>query len=196
MPKRNAWSLRHRFLAPEITEGEATTILTQLGTSSSDIFSRRPPSAGAGLERQEPLMPVTSFEAVRVKISDIFQVRRRHFGGGGPSDCRGAAVTFWWSMDIEPSLDLIGACDIFCDRRRSHRVRVPHFSTGLMSTTGVPSMASIAPMRRRLPSIDRTVTGWRPNGFGLSGDRVAKTPVSRLRASDRGWTWRTSRWAR
>jgi formylglycine-generating enzyme required for sulfatase activity len=32
-------------------------------------------------------------------------------------------------------------------------------STGLMSTTGVPSMASIGPMRRRVPSIARTVTG-------------------------------------
>ena len=32
-------------------------------------------------------------------------------------------------------------------------------NTGLMSTTGVPSMASIGPTRRRVPSISRTVTG-------------------------------------
>src|SRR5713101_3835606 len=30
--------------------------------------------------------------------SDIFQVRRRHFGAGGPSDCHGAAVTFRWTF--------------------------------------------------------------------------------------------------
>jgi hypothetical protein len=29
----------------------------------------------------------------------------------------------------------------------------------LMSTTGVPSMASIGPIRRRVPSMLRTVTG-------------------------------------
>ena len=49
-------------------------------------------------------------------------------------------------------------------------------------------MASIGPIRNRVPLIDRIVTGWSPSGFGLSGDRVAKTPVSGLRGFDRGWT--------
>ena len=59
----------------------------------------------------------------------------------------------------------------------AHRQPVLYVSTGLMSTTGVPSMASRGPTCRRFPSIARTVTVWRPNGFGLSGERVAKTPV-------------------
>ena len=57
---------------------------------------------------------------------------------------------------------------------------------GLMSTTGVPSMASMGPMRRRCFSILRTVTRWRPIGLGRSGERVAKTPVSRRLGSERG----------
>ena len=65
-----------------------------------------------------------------------------------------------------------------------------------MSITGVPSMASIGPMRSRFPCIARTTTGCRPSGFGLSGDRVANTPVSRRRGSDRGCTCRTLRRAR
>ena len=49
-----------------------------------------------------------------------------------------------------------------------------HGSTGLMSITGVPSIASIGPIRNRDPSISRTTTGCRPRGFGRSGERVAK----------------------
>lgn len=59
-------------------------------------------------------------------------------------------------------------------------------SIGLMSTTGVPSTASIGPIRRRFPAIRFTVTGWRPSGFGRSGDRVANTPVSGSRRLSRG----------
>ena len=50
--------------------------------------------------------------------------------------------------------------------------------TAFMSITGVPSIASIGPIRIRLPSISRTVTRCKPSGFGLLGDRVKKTPVS------------------
>src|SRR5580765_434086 len=66
-------------------------------------------------------------------------------------------------------------------------------SSGLMSITGVPSIASIGPTRRRFPTIFRTVTGCNPMGFGLSGDLVAKTPVRALFGSDRGCTFNTSR---
>ena len=66
-------------------------------------------------------------------------------------------------------------------------------STGLMSTTGVPSIASMGPIRSRFPSISFTTTGWRPRGFGRSGDRVVNTPASGLLGLDRGCTWKTSR---
>jgi hypothetical protein len=51
----------------------------------------------------------------------------------------------------------------FC-RAGSNRPGRPasHRRTGLMSTTGVLSIASMGPMRRRGPSMARTVTGWRP----------------------------------
>jgi hypothetical protein len=42
----------------------------------------------------------------------------------------------------------------------------------LMSTTGVPSNASIGPIFIRVPSISRTVTGCSPSGFGRAGERV------------------------
>src|SRR5262249_11712415 len=71
-----------------------------------------------------------------------------------------------------------------------------HFSTGLRTTAGVPSTASIGPTRKRFPSIARTTTGWSPSGFGRSGDRVAKTPAMGLRGSERGRTRSTSRRAR
>ena len=44
-----------------------------------------------------------------------------------------------------------------------------------MSTTGVPSIASIGPMRRRDPSTERTITAWSPN---------AVRPVGRPRRKD------------
>jgi hypothetical protein len=76
------------------------------------------------------------------------------------------------------------------------RLAHPYRSAGLMSTTSVPSIASMGPMRMRRPSMARTVTGWRPSGFGRSGDRVANTPVSRRRLSPRGRTRRTFRRSR
>ena len=65
-----------------------------------------------------------------------------------------------------------------------------------MSTTGVPSIASIGPIRMRFPAILRIVTGWRPSGFGRSGDRVANTPVRGRFGSERGCTFNTSRFDR
>ena len=62
-----------------------------------------------------------------------------------------------------------------------------------MSTTGVPSMTSIGPIRIRFLLISRTVTRWRPSGFGRSGDRVQKTPVSARFGSERGCTFSTLR---
>ncbi len=62
-----------------------------------------------------------------------------------------------------------------------------------MSTTGVPSIASIGPTRNRVLTILLMVTGCRPIGFGRSGDRVAKTPQRRFCGSDRGWTFIVSR---
>jgi hypothetical protein len=47
-----------------------------------------------------------------------------------------------------------------------------------MSTTGVPSIASSGPTFSLRPAISRTVTRCNPEGFGLSGDMVPKTPVS------------------
>jgi len=46
-------------------------------------------------------------------------------------------------------------------------------STGLISTTGVPSIASIGPTFSLSPAMARTVTRCKPSGFGRSGDRVA-----------------------
>jgi hypothetical protein len=66
-------------------------------------------------------------------------------------------------------------------------------STGLISTTGVPSITSIGPIRNRFLPTFRTVTRCSPSGFGRSGDRVANTPASARCESERGWTWRTSR---
>ncbi len=54
----------------------------------------------------------------------------------------------------------------------------PPASTGLMSTTGVPSMASIGATRNRCSATSNTVTRCSPTGLGRSGDRVANTPVS------------------
>src|SRR4029077_16119532 len=45
----------------------------------------------------------------------------------------------------------------------------------LISTTGVPSNASIGPIFMRLPSISRTITGCSPRGFGR-GAGGGKTP--------------------
>ena len=36
-------------------------------------------------------------------------------------------------------------------------------------------------MRKRVPAIRLTVTGWSPRGFGRSGERVANTPVKGIR---------------
>ena len=59
-------------------------------------------------------------------------------------------------------------------------------STGLMSTTGVPSMASSGPTFSLPGASSSAVTRWRPRGFGRSGDRVANTPVSGRLSSPRG----------
>ena len=53
------------------------------------------------------------------------------------------------------------------DQLLSQRSPTPR-STGLTSTTGVPSSASRAPTRSRRPSISSTVTRCRPIGFGRS----------------------------
>ena len=42
----------------------------------------------------------------------------------------------------------------------------------LISTTGVPSNASIGPIFIRVPLISRTMTGCSPSGFGRAGERV------------------------
>ena len=51
-------------------------------------------------------------------------------------------------------------------RTRANRCSIPkrlytcgHLKTGLISTTGVPSIASMGPIRNRVPSIERTTTG-------------------------------------
>jgi hypothetical protein len=59
----------------------------------------------------------------------------------------------------------------------------------LRSTIGVPSIASIAPTCRVVgPSSAVTVTRWTPIGFGRSGERVRKTPVSGMFGSQHGST--------
>jgi hypothetical protein len=65
--------------------------------------------------------------------------------------------------------------------------------TGFMSTTGVPSIASSGRTFNSRPTISSTVTGCNPSGFGRSGDRVAKTPVSGTLVSPRGCVFKTSR---
>ena len=50
-------------------------------------------------------------------------------------------------------------------RRIATNVPLQH-NTGLMSTTGVPSMASMGPTRRRFPSISRTVDGMKAKRIG------------------------------
>ncbi len=62
-------------------------------------------------------------------------------------------------------------------------IRLHHYesadcgSTGLISITGVPSIASIGPTLNPSAVISITVTRCKPSGFGLMGDRVAKIPV-------------------
>src|SRR5919197_1445992 len=65
--------------------------------------------------------------------------------------------------------------------------------TGLMSTTGVPSIASSGSTLSLRSAISRTTTGCRPSGFGRSGDRVAKTPARGTLVSPRGCVFKTSR---
>src|SRR5712671_4069961 len=65
-------------------------------------------------------------------------------------------------------------------------------STGLISTTGVPSIASNGPTLISRPEISSTRTRCNPSGFGRSGDRVAKTPHSTF-LFPRGCTFKTSR---
>ena len=67
-------------------------------------------------------------------------------------------------------------------RHRSSTVR----STGLMSTTGVPSSASRGRTCTRVPSTASTSTWCRPIGLGRSADRVLNTPRCGLAASSRG----------
>src|SRR5207247_8630872 len=97
-------------------------------------------------------------------------------GGSGPLDERDRRT------GVQPALTR----EVSAGARAVPRQRSERPSTGLMSTTGVPSMASMGPILRRLPAIDRTVTRWRPSGFGRSGERVAKTPARRRRRSPRG----------
>ena len=66
-------------------------------------------------------------------------------------------------------------------------------STGFISTTGVPSMASIGPTFNLFTVISKTATRCRPSGFGLSADRVEKTPAIGLLFSLRGCTFNMSR---
>jgi hypothetical protein len=67
--------------------------------------------------------------------------------------------------------------------RSSERGRI-----GLISMTGVPSIASIGPTLNRSPEISNTFTRCSPTGLGRSGERVAKTPVSGAFGSDPGCT--------
>ncbi len=54
----------------------------------------------------------------------------------------------------------------------------PPASTGLMSTMGVPSMASIGATRNRCSATSNTMTRCSPRGLGRPGDRIANTPVN------------------
>src|SRR5712675_1499242 len=65
-------------------------------------------------------------------------------------------------------------------------------STGLISTTGVPSIASSGPTLISRPEISSTFTRCSPSGFGRSGERVAKTTHSTF-LFPRGCTFKTSR---
>ena len=65
-----------------------------------------------------------------------------------------------------------------------------------MSTTGVPSTASMGPMSSRFFASSLTATRWSPNGLGRCGDRVANTPFKERRLSERGCTLSTLRRAR
>ena len=80
-----------------------------------------------------------------------------------------------------------------CTVRLSHYESADWGSTGLISTTGVPSIASIGPTFNLSPEISRTVTRCKPSGFGRSGDRVAKTPDRGKVLSSRGCTFKMSR---
>ncbi len=69
-------------------------------------------------------------------------------------------------------------------------------STGFMSMTGVPSMASNGPTLSCRPVTSKTVTRCNPRGLGRSGDRVTNTPVSGNVLSPRGCSFNTLRSAR
>ena len=62
-----------------------------------------------------------------------------------------------------------------------HESFTPH-STGLMSTTGVPSMVSIGPTRNRVLTIFRMLTGCNPMGWAgpAIGWRRPPEPVLRI----------------
>src|SRR5258707_1162171 len=47
-------------------------------------------------------------------------------------------------------------------------------TTGFMSITGVPSIASMGPRCRRVASMASTLVRCRPMGLGRAGDRVEK----------------------
>jgi hypothetical protein len=67
---------------------------------------------------------------------------------------------------------------------------------GLMSSIGVPEMASSRSTVRPSGVIAVMVAWWRPIGFGRCGERVANTPVAGRVGSSRGCTMSALRLAR
>jgi hypothetical protein len=99
----------------------------------------------------------------------------------------------WTAVWHEAVSQAQGYALLECTGEVSHSASADWVRTGLISTTGVPSIASIGPTFTFFLVISRTVTRCKPSGFGRSGDRVAKTPAKGTVSSPRGCTFKMSR---
>jgi len=132
--------------------------------------------------------------AVGVEISSVMPSHRKESGTryGAPLALSAVAIQASTSRSSLRSVSRLRSAGVLTDcamrasppDQRSRWLR----STGLMSRTGVPSIASKLRTVSDPFATDSIVTACRPIGFGRSGDRVEKTPVSGRLKSPRGWT--------
>ena len=182
------------------------------GDSGGAVDAARGPAGGlrgcasdVGLESQGlPTLGRLRLLRPRVSLGTIRRRERRTFGVPGQADdgaraaqCREQAQGHTANVSCSSSHKQHAGEPLQSeDALPSRYASAQSTRTGLTSTTGVPSMASIGPIPNRVPEISRTVTRCSPNGFGRCGDRVVNIPASGISGSPRGCTLSTSRSAR
>jgi hypothetical protein len=182
--------------------------------------ARAPPPAGGGVNVVESesssLSKARNTSCDRAPPSSFrrtLATRRRRAGGVALSSSTGrfatrSLVSPTLSEGAAPSLTSTGSAGFNGEPRAVHHLQSrdgsdgpskagrhaqSEESTGLILTTGVPSIALSGATLSWSPSVFKTVTLCKPRGFGRSGDLIANTRASGRRSSPRGCTFRTSR---